>query len=49
MSEIRKVVKGLEYTFFQRRQTYGQQAHERRSTSQINANQSHNEIPPPAC
>ena len=37
MSEIKKVVKGLDYTFFQRRQTYGQQAHERCSTSQINA------------
>ena len=43
---------GAEWTFFQRRRTDDQQAHEKMlniTKYHVNANQNHNEIPPHTC
>ena len=49
---VKKMGKGPEQTFFQRRHTNGQQAREKRLTithHQGNANENHEEAPPPPC
>ena len=47
-----KMCRGLEQTFFQKRHTVGQQAHEKMlniTNHQRNTNQNHNEISPHIC